>query len=232
MNMMSRVRGCSAFLCALGLAGGSLVAQAGAASFDASRADEPCGIVTAQMVASALEVPVDSFQQLHLMASRCAYKMKDKSTLLRVDFSVRASDTDKTAAEDFRRYTQSIPVGEIADGMKAARKQVEKKGAPGNDAKTGAVKEPRSSLQQRGIQFKDIHEIADQARLAASNGTLHFQQGNLLMKLSAFYGPVMPIPDEITQETMIKALTTWLQNTMAEREEQAIVLAKAALAAL
>lgn len=222
-----------ALLCGLGLGlSGGGAALAGSATFATSLGDHPCEIVTASMVATALNVPVADLEQKHLMTSRCSYEMEEGGKFLKVGVSLKVYETDEDAAEDFRAATRSMSADEISEGMKLITAQADKDGASDSGARKEAADSIGAGLLRNGIQFEDVDGVADQARLETSDGTLHLQQGNLRIKLRAFYGPAMPIPDKITQETMTKALTGWQQNTMDLRRAQAMDLAELALAPL
>jgi hypothetical protein len=206
-------------------------ALAGRATYDASLKDRPGDIVTKRMVATTFNVALEDLQQSHPMASWCSYKMIESDKTLNVDVSIRVYDTDEAAAENFRNSTRSMTAKEMVDVRRAVREK-----AGGSDKRDTATQNVLtnvvSAIQQHGIQFEDVDGIADQARFETTEGTLRLQQGNLRITLSAFYGPDMTIPDVVTAETIIKAVTTWQQNTMSKRKEQAIALAKVALAAL
>ncbi len=223
--MTTRI-GFTALLCAL------TPTLASGATFDASLADRPCDIVTAQMVAATFDVPAGDLRQTDSIASRCYYKMNGEGRNLNVEFSVRAYDSDEAAAKYFRNYTRSMSPDEIAEGMEAIKEKAIESGEPGANGQNKAIEGIGAALQQIGIQFEDVSGIADQARFETSDGTLHLQLGNLLMKLRAFHGPGMTAPDKITQKTMMKALITWQQGTMDARRKQAAELAKTALEAI
>lgn len=216
---------------AMGLAGG-VGAMGSRAMFDAALEDKPCEIVTGQMVATALDVPEDSLEQSHVMASRCAYEMEGDGKNLNVEVAVDTFDTDEDAAEYFRNATRSMSADEVAGAMKAITKGGDDSDKPDVDVTKNVTNSITSALAQNGIQFEDVDGIADQARFELGDGTLHLQKGNLRIRLRAFFGPAMPIPDEITSESMIKAVSDWQNDTMTERRQQALALAKLVLAGL
>lgn len=230
MMNFSRISLALACVSGLGLTGCS---EAGSATFDKSLEDEPCAVVTTQMVATTFDVPEADIEQSNAMSSRCSYEMEGDGESLNVEVSVDAYDTDEKAAEYFRQATRSMSSKEISDAMKAVRKQADKGGALDTDAKKDAAASIGAGVSQGGgIEFEDVEGVADQARFDTSDGTLQLQQGNLRIKLKAYYGPEMPIPESYEPGTMSEIVTAWMQDTSSERKAQAIALAKVALAEL
>lgn len=187
-------------------------------------ADKPCEVVTAQMVAGALDAPAEALEQTQPLTSRCAYAMDEGDETLQVEVAVDAYETDAAAAEYFQASTRSMTLEEIAEATADIRAE-----AGDDEDAAGSLAE---GVLQNGIQFEDVDDLADQARIETGDGTLHLQAGNLLITLGAFHGPAMPIPDEITTDAIMKAMLAWQQDTLSTRREQAKALARAALAAL
>lgn len=229
MNIATMPWHALAIACVLALGeAGSVSAMGSAPMFDTALEDQPCEIVTVTMVATALDIPEGSIEQSNVVASRCAYELKDDGDkALSVEVMIDVYDTDESAAEVFRNATRSMSSDEIADTMAALTDSAENDHAR-QDASEGIV----SGLFQNGIQFEDVDGLADQARFDTSDGTLQLQQDNLRIKLRVFYGPSMPIPENFSSETIMKALNSWMQDTMSQRREQAVKLAKIALEAL
>ncbi|HSH49267.1 MAG TPA: hypothetical protein VK991_11845 [Halomonas sp.] len=214
-----------------GLTGGG-IALGGGGAFNASLNVRPGDIVTKEMVATTFNVALEDLQQSHPMASWCSYKMIENDKTLNVDVSIQIHDTAEAAAEDFRNATRNIPAGETLEAEQALQEKSAGSYGLGIDATHNVFTCAISAIRQRGIQFENVYGVADQARFETTEGTLRLQQGNLRMTLSAFYGPDMTIPDIITAESIMQAVTTWQQSTMRQRKEQTIALAKAALARL
>lgn len=234
MSIVTLPRSALAIACALALgAAGSVSAMGNTAMFDPALEDQPCKIVTAELAATALDVPEDSIEQSNVIASQCSYELVDEGDeTLSVEITIDAYDTDEGAAEEFRNAARSVSSEEITDTMAVIKEMLDDGDSQNANAQQDAAEGVASGLAQNGIQFEDVNGIADQARFDTSDDTLQLQQGNLRIKLRAFHGPAMPIPDEITQKTMKKLLNTWMQDTMTERKQQAIDLAKVTLAAL
>lgn len=205
----------------LGVAGAT-AAIAGNASYDASLADKPCDIVTSGMVATLFNVPAGDLEQVEPSAGWCHYGMEAQGKSLEVTLSVVALKTDKAAAEAFGEATRSKSRDEMAADVK--ENFIDEDDPPGTFEKMTA------GLPDGGLQFEDVERLGDQARFETTYGTLVVQRGNLLLRLSAYYGPHMPMPDAPTMEAMTKADAEWTQRTIDERLQMATELAKAALA--
>lgn len=225
MDIMTGSQVCFSLVCALCL---SLIgvgsALAGSKTYDTSLAERPCDIVTADMVATTFGVPVDNLQQSGPEAPLCSYQLEEDGKSLDVLLTVVAFDTDKAAAEGFRDATRSMSAEEVSARLEELGIELDE--SDEQFARDIGIPEPT------GVQFEDVENIADQARFQTGEGSLHLQQGNLWITLTAYYGPDMKIPDEITFESVEKATSAWKKDTMDERKEQVIALAKAALAAL
>lgn len=206
-------------------------ANTDSATYDMARADEPCAIVTAQMVATTFDLPEANIEQSSVMSSKCSYEMKEDDRRLDVEVSVDAYETDRQAAETFRQATQSMSSEEVSDALNSVRQQAGQDGGLDTDAKRDAAGSIGSGLQQGGgIQFQDVDGVADQARFDTSDGTLQVLDGNLRIRLNAYYGPGMAMPDR--QGSIDAAFAAWMEETMEERKRQSVKLAKMAVAEL
>lgn len=201
-------------------------AVAGSKSYDTALEGRPCDIVTADMVATTYQVPVKQLKQSQPVESLCAYEMTGSGKILNVKLSVAVFDTNKAAEAAFISSTRSMTVQDMAEKLKELGIEFDEEDR--QFARDLGLPDP----QPTGVQFQDVDGIADQARFQTDEGVLHVQQGNLLMKLDAFYGPSMKKPDTLTLAAMEGATSSWKQDTMDERREQSTALAKAALAAL
>lgn len=229
MSLAILSRNALAIACVLALGvTGSVSAMGSTPMFDAALEDQPCEIVTAAMVAKALDIPESSIEQSNVVASRCSYKLEaEVDKVLIVEVAIDVYETDESAAEVFYNATRSISSDKIAGTMAALTDSAEYSNAQ-QDAAEGMV----SGLFQNGIQFEDVDGLADQARFDTGDGTLQLLQDNVRIKLRAFYGPSMPLPDKITSETIMKTLNNWMQDTMSQRREHAVKLANIVLEAL
>jgi hypothetical protein len=236
MNMMKISRSSLVFACAagLGLAGCSQevgAANADSTTYDVALEDAPCSVVTTQMVATAFELPASAIEQSNVMSSTCAYEMKRDGEKLKVEVSVDAYESAEDAANQFLRATRSMSSEEVSAAMNSIQGEAER------NLDTAAQKDASESIgagmkQSGGIQFEDVNGVADQARFAVSDGTLQLQEGNLRIKLRAYYGPAMQIPDSYEPGSMQKVVKAWMQDTMEERKAQSVKLANIALDAL
>lgn len=188
---------------ALTLALGGTGIPVAAATYDLSIEDRSCDIVTAQMIATALDVPADSLEQSHYVASQCDYEMeRDNEDIVNVEVALDVYETDERAADYFRQSTQSMSPEDISKAMKAVRAEAKS----GND---GA-----------------------QEKVAAGIVSGLMQQGNLLIRLRASHGLDMPIPEKTTSDSIIKAVSDWQNDTLTEHRQQTLALAKLVLAGL
>lgn len=216
-----------ALACVLGfsLTGASVLANS--ATFDASLSDRPCDIVTPQMVATTFDVPEENLKQSEPMESWCSYELEEGHKTLEVILRVSVFDTNKAATKSFHDSTRSMSAEEMTEQLKALGVEFDESDI--QFARDLGLPDPRPS----GLQFEDVDSIAEQARFNTNEGSLYLLQDNLQITLNAFYGPSMTIPDKITSfEGLEKATSIWKEDTMDERKEQAIALAKVTLAAL
>lgn len=226
MSMMRRTKISFALACTLGFSLTSNAALANSATFDTSLGDRPCEVLTARMVATTFDIPEKSLQQSNLMKYWCSYDMEKNGKNVSVNFQVLAFDNKKAAAESFRDSTRSMSAEEMTEKLKALGVEFDESDI--QFARDLGLSDPRPT----GLQFEDVDGVADQARFLTSEGSLHLLQDNLQITLNAFYGTDMKMPDEITFEALEKTTSAWKQDTMSQRKEQAITLAKAALTAL
>tara|TARA_R100000365_G_C2741466_1_gene70145 strand:- start:318 stop:1004 length:687 start_codon:yes stop_codon:yes gene_type:complete len=222
---------CLAVACAsgLGLAGCS---EADSATFDTALEDDPCAVVTTQMVASTFDVPEADIDQSNVVSSQCVYELDSDGKALDVEVSVEAYDTDEDAAEAFQLATQSMSSEEISDAMTAVQQQANADGDLETEAQQDAAAGVGAGVSLGAIEFEDVEGVADQARFNTSDGTLELQEGNLRIRLKAYYGPEMPIPESYEPGAMLEVINAWIQDTNSERKAQSVALAKAALAEL
>lgn len=216
----------------LGLAAGLALAaplSAAAAPFDTSIQDRPCEALTAQMVADVLDVGADRLEQSQPLDALCSYEMEEDGDTLQVEVTLDARESVDAAAAYFSAATRSMSREELEEAMKTLQDMSAEDESDGQEEVTDGI---ASGLMQDGIQFEDVEGVGDEARFEPSNGSLHLRKGNLLIDLSAFHGPKMPLPDKITSDTIMKAMNAWLQDTMDTRKKQAVALAGAVLADL
>lgn len=218
---------------AAGPGGAGQGASAGAkARFDPALRDAPCSVVTADTVGSVFGLPVDEIEQYAAMGM-CQYNWKGDGQVMDATVHVaRVSDDAAGAAKYFASTTAGISGADLDQAMDSirgnAREKMEGDGGA-TDALLGAAGEASSS-GSRGIQFRDVVGIGDQARMQEGRGDLSVLHGNLHFSVTAYHGDRMPLPDNLQE--MVAASRAWQQTTLPQREKQTIQLAKAALAAL
>ena len=222
MSIIKRSRISFALACALGFGLVGNCALANGATFDTSLGDRPCDVVTAQMVATTFDVPEKSLQQSEPLKSWCAYELEESGKTLEVLIYVATFDGAAAAKKDLRDSSRSMSAEEISEQLQAMGIAFDESD---NDSNL-PMPQPTS------VTFEDIDGIANQARFNTNEGWLHLQQNNLRINLSAFYGPNMRMPDQISFKAMVEADSAWKEETISKRKEQAIKLAKIALAEL
>src|SRR3546814_2589712 len=92
----------------------------------------------------------------------------------------------------------------------------------------------RSTSGSAGIQFEDVEGVGDEARFALTVGAgdLHVRVGNLYFTTAAYSGATMPMPERLTGSSMLAANKKWRHDTMPQRKEAAIKLARAVVQSL
>lgn len=207
----------------------------GAAKFDSSLRDAPCEVVTAETVAGVFGLPVEEIEQ-HSAMGMCTYNWKGDGQVLDATIHVtRVSESAAAAAEYFGRATAGLSGAELDAAMNSVREQARKQaGEAGGttDAILGAAGEASSS-GSRGIQFRDVPGIGDQARMQVGKGDLNILYGNLFFSVSAYHGAPMSFADGFPGASgLVAASNAWMAEVLPQREEQSIELARAALATL
>lgn len=226
MSIFRRYKICFSLIGMMSFSWISSISSANGATFDTSISDKPCDIVTANMVATTFDIPEKNLEQSKPMPSACSYEMEDNGKILSVYLIANVFENKKTAAESFHDSTRSLSAQEMTEKLKAAGVEFDESDI--KFARDMGLPDPRPT----GLQFEDVNGIADQARFLTDEGSLYFLQDNLQIILNAFYGPDMVLTDQSSFEALEKETSTWKKDTMDERKEQAITLAKAALAAL
>lgn len=193
-------------------------------TFDPTRGDRACEIVTSDMVSTTLDVAVGELQQTDDFPSMCSYLMEGNGRILEVYVRINPFASDEDAAEHFNEFTRDVSPEEMAERLQEI-------GVDANDP-SGIGDRAISVRLKDGIQFENVEGIADQARSDIRDGTLHLRQGSAVLTIDAFYGPPPTLPSQVTPESIAAAEAAWKMDTMALREGQAMELAKAALSLL
>lgn len=195
-------------------------------SYDTSLAKKPCAILTADQVATTLNIPAEKLEQSGPEVPFCIYEMDEDGKTVAVTLLVSAFNTDKAAAESFHESTQNRTAEEIAQLMQELGIGFDEDESDSTDS---------TAVPATGVQFENIQGIAEHARFETSQGALHLLQGNLYMVIMAYHGPAMPLPENIAYTdfaALEKASSAWVKDTMDVRKEQATALAKTALKTL
>ncbi|HHX35842.1 MAG TPA: hypothetical protein GX719_11295 [Gammaproteobacteria bacterium] len=206
---------------------GAETASAAGKIYDTSLAEKPCAILTTDQVATTLNIAPDKLEQSGPEVPFCIYEMDDDGKTVEVTLVVSAFDTDKAAAKSFHELTQDRTAEEITQ-------MLQELGIDADEDESDSIASI-TKPETTGVQFESIKGIAEQARFQTNEGALHLLQGNLYLVLMAYYGPVMPVPENIAYTdfaALEKASSAWVQDTMDVRKEQTTALAKAALEAL
>ena len=201
--------------------------------FDSSLRDAPCSVVTADTLAGVFGLPVDEIEQ-HASMGMCLYEWKGDGQVMDATVHVtRVSDSAAHAAEYFANATGGMTGAELDEAMDSIREQArESAGEEGTaaDAVLGATGDaPRGG--SGGLQFRDVAGIGDQARMRVDKGDLNVLYGNLHFSVTAYHGAQMEVTTTNMKE-LVAASQAWQKETLPQREEQTLEVARAAIATL
>ncbi|MEN1929959.1 hypothetical protein WCE37_13330 [Luteimonas sp. MJ250] len=213
-------------------AGGTGASTSAPARFDPSLRDSPCSVVTVDTVASVFGLPAGEIEQ-HESSGMCLYNWKGAGMVMDATIHVtQVADDAAAAAQHFANVTRGMSSDELGKAMDGISEQARASAGPDSAAAgallAGAADATRSA--SRGIEFSDVDGIGDQARMLVGRGDLRVLVDNLHFSVTAHHGERMTAPPDLTQ--LVAASRAWHQTTLAEREEQTIALARAAVAAL
>lgn len=202
---------------------------------DAAIEKTPCELASAEMVATLFSVPVAELERESSMSSACVYSWENSDETERLDAKVKVSDVyedAEQAALRFRAVTKGMSGADL-DHIKAGIK--EKAAAELNsrgEKAAGAIM--GKTTGSRGIQFEDVEGVGDEARFALTVGAgdLHVRVGNLYFTTSAYSGATMPMPEKMTGASILASNKKWRQDTMPQRKDAAIKLARAVVDSL
>lgn len=209
---------------------------ADSAQVDAAIEETPCELAPAEMVAGIFGVPATELERQSSMSSSCVYAWEGDTTQLDVAVDVAGVHEDaESAARRFRSVTAGMSGAEldrVMDGMKDELASQGKLDSDGERLAADAV--VANSSDSAGIRFEDVEGVGDEARMALTVGAgdLHVRAGNLNFTVSAYSGPTMPMPEELTYASMMSANKAWQQDTLPQRKQAAVKLAKAIVASL
>lgn len=201
------------------------------ARFDPSLRDTPCDVVGVDTVATVFGLPVDEIEQ-HAAMGMCLYNWKGDGQVMDATIHVtRVSETAAEAADYFASATRGMGGDELDAALDSVRDKARETTA-GNAAADallgadGAVSRSGSG----GIQFSEVMDIGDRARMLVGKADLSVLQDNLHFSVTAYHGDRMPAPASLAE--MVEASREWQKKTLAQREQQTLLLARAAVAAL
>lgn len=210
---------------------------ADSANVDASLEDNPCKLLTADLVASVFEVPAAELEQGTTMSSTCTYTRESGDQELKASVDVDGVHDDaETASSRFRSVTAGMSGADLDRTMDGIKKEAAREsGVDGAtaDAVVGAAA-GGSKSGSKGIQFEDVAGVGDEARMALTVGAgdLYVRVGNLNFTVSAYSGPGMTMPTEMKPGSILAASRAWQKDTLPQRKEDAIKLGKAVAASL
>lgn len=197
------------------------------AAFDAEFAKGPCPLIADSAVARTFGLPANAtigHTNVKLAGLSCSFDWDDKHQLLVAKVRLQEKKSVKQAADAFERSTRSMTKEDMARAAEVLRQRMEKSGqnsstkAAGNALIGAATREP--------IVFEDVRGVGDEARYDASDeGTLVVRKGKNIYRITAYYGAQM------SGSRDLKHHKQWLQDTRAQRKQQAVELARAVLKA-
>lgn len=215
----------------LSACGGADADSGSEARFDTAVGENACDLVKPKTVADAFDVPAEDLEQSNYVSSECEYEWEDADASLTATVAVEVFETADKAAENFEGVTKSMSADEVSDAMSKISDAAEASGDLDSKGEQEAA-DAASGALSGAIHFENVEGVGQKARFETNNGTLYVLEDNLRLRITAFKGPDMPLPDEISAEAMSKAANEWHQETMPERKAQATKLAKDIIAAL
>lgn len=200
-----------------------------------------CDVLTADMVAKALEVPAGELKQNTVMG--CGYQWENDTQQADAGFRMlTVYDDEETAKTRFANMTKGMSQEEIKAAMEGIKDKAEKDGAikgagaeKAADEIGGAVVD---SAGAGGFVYEDATGIGDEARVLTNDGTVYVRVRNVTFTVTGFKldNPETPPLDPKDPQGSIKkqsaALMQWVTDTAPQRAESAKVLAKAVVEAL
>ncbi|MCZ2420262.1 MAG: hypothetical protein LC123_10525 [Burkholderiales bacterium] len=203
-----------------------LASLAGAAS-EAQFTKGPCPFVADSVVAKAFALPAGAALEhtnVKLGGVSCSFNWEGGRQRLVAKVRMQEEKTLKRASERFERSTRSMSAEDMARAAELLRQRMEKSGQSSSTQAAG--KALVGAATREPIVFEDVGGVGEQARYdAAHEGTLVVRQGKHIYRISAYYGAGTPEPGNLARHKQ------WLQDTSAERKQQAIGLARAILQA-
>lgn len=205
---------------------------------DAAIEKNPCELAPAEMVAGLFGVPAADLQRESSMSSACVYSWENDDGTERLDAKVKVADVGEDAeraASNFRSVTRGMSGADVDQAMAGIKEQVASEGGLDSAGKRKAADVVADGAGgSGGIRFEDVDGVGDEARLALTVGAgeLHVRVGNLYFIGSAYRGPGMQMPDKVTGASIMAADKQWRRDTMPQRKDAAIKLARAVVQSL
>jgi hypothetical protein len=168
---------------------------ADAAKYDKEMRKKACEILTADMVAKALEVPAGELKQVKVMG--CNYSWDKDGQVAEARFgSIRVHDTTEKAERWFGNATKGMTAEDVEKTMaKVAEKAKEDERVDTDEKKKMVEGFAKMAAKSGPIEFEDIDGIGDQARMNKADGDIWVRKGNLTFIVAAYKGKEMEMPE-------------------------------------
>jgi len=199
--------------------------------FDREMSKKGCEILTAELVGATFDVPANALQQMKIMGCRYSWD-NDEETLEAGISMLRVYDNEAAAASWFANATRSKTAEEMKADMEKISEQMDKSEQLDTELKKSTAKNMMSMIGTNAINFEDVANIGDEARMN-DDGTVYVRVGNLTFMVSAYKGPKAPPPEiqgadlqqmmEIAKEHSAK----WAIETAPQRRADGVLLARA-----
>lgn len=209
-----------------------------AARFDHDMAKRGCELLTAELVGSTFDIPVDSLTQRKILG--CRYDWQDQTNTLEAAISmIRVHDTEAAAVEWFTNATSDRTAEEMAAQLAKVSKRLDERPELDTTAKKSMAKKLLATIGTQGVTFENVAGVGEAARLS-EEGTLYVRVDNLTFMVSAYHGTIAPRPDMSslgtdTQQMAVRAREAqalWITQTSPQRKTDATRLAKGIVADL
>ncbi|HET6632743.1 MAG TPA: hypothetical protein VFG73_08560 [Rhodanobacteraceae bacterium] len=209
------------------------VAVADSAHVDESLRKHACNLLTTAMVAEAFALPAAEIEQSNVIGSHCEYEWEGEGEEMDAKVIVKRvfDDADK-AAEYFNRATRNVSTAEMAKAKAMLHEQLAKSGKLDSERKRTTAKAVTGGAVRDAIAFEPVEGVADQARFDTGTGELAVRHGNLYFKISGYRGSSMPMPAKMDFNSIRANSRKWIRETMPQRKQAAVKLARAAVASL
>jgi len=218
-----------------------VASDVGKALFDKSLSKKACEILTAAKVAEAFNVPESELKQLKMMGCIYTWEKGDQELHARLSISSIAK-TEGRAVTWFKNATKGMSQAETKAAMASIKTKAKKDAKVDSKAKKKIVDKMGDAAiginSNGGIQFRDIAGLGDEARLQLGDGAVWVRVDNMMFIVTGYKGKQPPPPSlkgadlKNIAKVAMAATKKWTQDTMVERERDAITVAKLVLKGL